>query len=157
MRLKGFDYGTEGAYFITICAKDMRHVFGEVRRVRRDEGIAPYMELSFIGLVCEKYIKRIPTLKYVIMPNHIHIIIINNQREANAAPQNAVIPRTIRSFKILVTKEPGFSPWQRSYHDHIIRNEADYLRIWKYIDENPLKWELDKYYAGRDAHIAPNT
>ena len=36
--------------------------------------------------------------------------------------------------------------WQRSYYDHIIRNETDYLKIWNYIDENPLKWEFDKYY-----------
>lgn len=56
------------------------------------------------------------------------------------------IPDIIRSFKTLVTKELGFSVWQTSYYDHIIRDEEDYLIKAQYIDDNPAKWQLDKYY-----------
>ena len=56
------------------------------------------------------------------------------------------IKNIIRSFKIMVTKEINKSIWQRSYHDHIIRGEKDYQKIWEYIDTNVLKWELDCFY-----------
>lgn len=60
-------------------------------------------------------------------------------------PTNS-IPQRIKTFKTLVAKELGRSIFQRSYHDHIIRNEEDYLQIWKYIDDNPAKWESDPFY-----------
>jgi hypothetical protein len=62
------------------------------------------------------------------------------------APYKISIPTIVRSFKTLVTKEIGFSLWQTSYHDHIIRDEDDYLYHWKYIDENPAKWAEDEYF-----------
>ena len=73
------------------------------------------------------------------MPNHIHMII----HKTDGKP----IASDIRSFKVLVTKSIGKSIWQRSFYDHIIRNEADYLIKWKYIDENPAKWADDDYYS----------
>ena len=79
--------------------------------------------------------------KYVIMPNHIHLIIIID-RESNLSISNI-----IKKYKEWITKEIGKSIWQKSYYDHIIRNEKDYLRIWKYIEENIIKWSLDKYYS----------
>jgi REP element-mobilizing transposase RayT len=42
--------------------------------------------------------------------------------------------------------QPGIQVWQRGYYDHVIRNEADYQTIWRYIDDNPAKWEEDKYF-----------
>lgn len=62
-----------------------------------------------------------------------------------ASPPTQSIPQLVKSLKILITKEIGFSLFQRSYHDHIIRNEKEYKQIWEYIDTNPLKWEEDKY------------
>lgn len=56
------------------------------------------------------------------------------------------ISRIIKQYKEWITKIIKKSIWQKSYYDHIIRNEKDYYRIWKYIDENVLKWSLDKYY-----------
>jgi hypothetical protein len=55
----------------------------------------------------------------------------------------------VRNIKSFVTKWAGFSIWQPRFHDHIIRNEDDYLRMWKYIDENPEKWNEDKYYCDK--------
>lgn len=57
------------------------------------------------------------------------------------------LSQLIKSFKILVTKELGQPVFQRSFHDHIIRSEADYLRIWQYTDENPATWEADCFYT----------
>ena len=61
-------------------------------------------------------------------------------------PVPATIGNIVRGFKSGVSRQIGFSLWQRSYHDHVIRNETDYQRIWQYIDENPAKWEEDCYY-----------
>ena len=57
------------------------------------------------------------------------------------------VSRIIKQYKEWITKTIKKSIWQKSYYHHIIRNEKDYYRIWKYIDENELKWSLDKYYS----------
>ena len=66
-----------------------------------------------------------------------------------ASPTKAVIPQIIQSLKSMTTKHFGFNLWQRSYHDHIIRTDAEYIKIWHYIDENPERWMDDCYYGGR--------
>ena len=81
------------------------------------------------------------------MPNHIHLLImVYNCDNAITSGANSAIPRLISTLKRFVNKEVGIDVWQRSYHDHIVRNERDYDEIWQYIDENPLKWKLDCYY-----------
>ena len=82
---------------------------------------------------------------YVIMPNHIHMIIVIRQTAGDRG--RSPLQEIVRNLKSYVTKTAGFSPWQRSFHDHIIRNDEDYLRIWKYIDENPARWSEDIYYV----------
>ena len=149
-RLKEYDYSTPGAYFITICTKDKKELLSKI--VGDDAHIVPKNSLSEFGLICDKYINNINVKyenitidKYVIMPNHIHLIIfLYGTMRASSPTKN--IATIIRSFKTMVTKEIGNSIWQRSYHDHIIRGEKDYLKIWEYIDNNPLKWELDCFY-----------
>ena len=150
-RLKGYDYSTPGAYFITICTKDRKELLSKII-VGDDAHIVPQNNLSKIGLICERYINNINIKyenvtvdKYVIMPNHIHLIIfLHGTMKASSPTKN--IETIIRSFKTMVTKEIGNSIWQRSYHDHIIRGEKDYQKIWEYIDTNPIKWELDCFY-----------
>lgn len=146
-RLKGYDYSQNGAYFITVCVKDKKCLLGKV--VGGDAGIAPEILLSSHGKTVEKYINGIKGLhKYVIMPNHIHMIVFieNEEGTMKASSLTQSIPQLIRSFKTLVTKELGFSLWQRSYYDHIIRDIPDYEAIWEYIENNPLKWKEDKLY-----------
>ena len=63
------------------------------------------------------------------------------------APAEARVPSLIRSWKTLVSKELGFGIWQKSYYDHVIRNEPDYITKAQYIDNNPAKWLEDKYYS----------
>ena len=62
-----------------------------------------------------------------------------------SVPTKSVV-NIIRSIKILTTKEIGYSIFQRSYHDHIIRNEKDYTEIYQYIENNPARWAEDRYY-----------
>lgn len=149
IRLKEYDYGRNGAYFITICTKDKKKIFGEI--VGATSGRPVKMVLSKYGQIVDNVILDIPNYyenifvdKYVIMPNHIHLIIfIKNQGRAMHAP---TISKVIQQMKGIVTKQVGYLIWQKLYYDHVIRNEHDYQQIWQYIDNNPLKWELDKYY-----------
>ena len=149
-RLKGYDYSTAGAYFITICVKDRKQLLSEI--VGDDAYIVPQNKLSDIGVICDKYIQNINIKyenvtvdKYVIMPNHIHLIISLHGTMRASSPTKDIVS-IVRSFKTMSTKEIGCSIWQRSYHDHIIRGERDYEKIWEYIDTNVIKWEEDCFY-----------
>ena len=148
-RLTGYDYSQPGCYFLTICSKDREHLFGYV--VGADVPIGPHVQLSEIGAIVEQTISQIPSVdKYIVMPNHVHILlrlpVANNGPMGTSAPTQSV-PWIVRYLKRTVTMACGKTVWQRGYHDHIIRNEADYLRIWDYIDTNPAKWREDCYYC----------
>ena len=141
-RLQEYDYATPGAYFITICTKDRAPILSRV--VGDDAHIVP----TPIGRLVEKYLQSIPGIeKYVIMPNHIHMIVRIADGPMWASAPTQPIPSRIRSFKTLVTKELGRSIFQRSYHDHVIRGEQDYRDVWEYIDQNPARWREDELYT----------
>ena len=143
-RLKGFDYSSNNAYFVTICKKGRKNLLSKIV-VGNDAYIVPKVFLTRYGRITEKYLKRIPGIdKYVIMPNHLHFIIVKDGAMRASPP--TTLSSDVRSLKTLVTKESGVSLWQSSYYDHIIRNEKDYLEIWQYIEDNPAKWAEDKYY-----------
>ncbi len=150
VRLCGYDYSVEGAYFITICVKDKKQILSKI--VGDDAHIVPQNHLSIYGLICDKYIKNINAVyenvsvdKYVIMPNHVHMI-ISLHGTMRASSPTKTISDVVRSFKTLVTKEVGKSFWQRSFYDHIIRGDADYRGVWEYIDTNVARWEKDALY-----------
>ncbi len=151
-RLNGYDYSQNGAYYVTICVKDRRNLLWHVGATSGRPWEKPL--LSYIGEIIDVEIAKISYVyenvsieKYVIMPNHIHLIIIL-QPDKSGRPQVApTISRIIQQFKGSISKQLGYSIWQKSYYDHIIRNESEYQKIWEYIDTNPLKWELDRYYA----------
>ena len=152
LRLREYDYGQAGAYFVTVCTKDKKCILGSV--VGADDYIGPYVRLSPVGKVVESYLHRIPGISHcVIMPNHVHMILhisSTNILEGPmwpSAPAKADISSLVRTWKTLITKELGYCIWQRSFYDHIIRNEADYLRIAEYIEGNPAKWCDDVYYV----------
>lgn len=87
--------------------------------------------------------------KFVIMPNHIHmLLLVNNLVGMSRAPSptNEKIPHFVSTLKRLCNKEIGQNIFQRSYHDHIIRNENDYRKVYAYIESNPSKWTEDKYH-----------
>jgi len=137
-RLENFDYNQAGAYFITMCVKDRRRILCDI--VGDDAvSIVP----KKYGLIVEKYIHNVPEIeKYIIMPDHIHFIIrIENGTMSPSSPTNKVA-NIVRSIKTLTTKEIGEPIFQRSYYDHVIRNQRDYDETWEYIENNPLNWVL---------------
>lgn len=79
---------------------------------------------------------------FVIMPNHVHLIITIN----NVGGRMISAPTVIGQFKRYVSKQSGISIWQKGFYDHIIRDEDDYLTKAQYIENNPAKWTEDKYY-----------
>ena len=153
IRLQGYDYSQAGYYFVTICVKDGHEMLGKV------VGAAicrPRVELSLEGKVVDNAIGNIQVIyphvvvdKYVIMPNHIHLILsvydFKGGRQV-AAPTTAV-QTVIGNMKRYVSMQIGFSIWQKSFHDRIIRNEDEYQKICHYIDQNPARWQDDLYYA----------
>ena len=154
LRRRNYDYSKGGAYFITVCVRDRHEMLGNI--VGDDDHIVPRTELSELGCVVKKFINGINDAytdvyvdKYVIMPNHIHMIVFLQYKTDGPMWSSAptVIPQIIRSFKTLVTKECGYSFWQRSFHDRVIRNYDEYERIWHYVDENVARWADDRYYV----------
>lgn len=152
LRLNNYDYSSAGAYFITICTKDNKQILA---KIVVGDGVltVPDYTLTPYGIICEKHIQSLNNFyenvnidKYVIMPNHIHMLISVSVVPQTVSRTNS-IPDVIRSFKSLVTRDIGVSIWQRSYNDHIIRNQEDYNMKWKYIDANIIRWKNDDLYS----------
>ena len=143
-RIPNYNYGSYNYYFVTICAHNKKCIFGQPNA------------LNSVGKTAEQYLKNISKIypqvivdKFVVMPNHIHMILIMGK---NISEKNLPdLTRVVGQFKMAVTKEvhkvrPDLVVWQRSFHDHIIRNQHSYEKIWNYIDGNPAKWEEDCFY-----------
>ena len=142
-RLTDYNYSSNGIYFVTICTRDHKKVLSEI--VGDDAHIVP----KPYGKIVEKYIRNEPAVeKYVIMPDHIHMLVRIDNGTMWASSPTKNVSSVVRSIKILTTKEIGKTIFQRSYYDHIIRDENDYVEHIKYIENNPAKWLLgkDKYF-----------
>ena len=97
----------------------------------------------------EKHHSNVSVLKYIVMPNHIHMVIaIDDMAGGQGRPP---LQKIVQGFKSITTRKcwdyGRKHLWQRSFYDHVIRSEADYLSIWQYIDENPAHWAEDEYYT----------
>lgn len=151
IRLKGYNYSWPGYYFVTICTKGRECLFGCIKQNQ--------MCLNSVGELVDRCWRDIPqhfcqvkVREYIIMPNHIHGIIeilpspvgANNHSPLRTpllqSGTSKTIGSVIRGFKIGVTLQMGYSPWQRNYYEHIIRTRESYARIVKYMDENPIRW-----------------
>jgi len=150
IRLDGYDYSQAGYYFITMCVEDGHEMLGRIvgdahPGVPHIFANVPYVELSEYGEIIKEYIENIPLFydnvridKYVIMPNHIHIIIVlehgtgstGNGTPGCASPTKSRLAKIFNAFKSLTARKIGFSLWQRAYHDHIIRNQEEYKTKW---------------------------
>lgn len=161
LRLQQYNYNNIGYYFVTVCTLNRECLLNQIDFVGSADTCAPQNELfvepmtklTHYGKIADRYLQSIKFYntgvkvdKYVIMPNHIHAIIIiyDNGGQGSARPTN-ILSKIIHSFKRLTNTEFGKNIWQASFYDHIIRNEQDYLRIWQYIDTNPIKWAEDEY------------
>ena len=156
-RLTGFDYNTNGAYFITICTQDRRKLLS---RVVGDDvlGVPKNVELLPHGKIVEKYINQLNDFYegvkvegYVIMPNHIHIMLFVSEngtpRTSSPTKQTSAASQFVSTFKRFCNKDYGKNIWQRGFYDHIIRNHEDYEEHVKYIYENPTRWYYDELYT----------
>ena len=154
-RLKGYDYSTPGMYFLTICVKNKKHLLGEI--VGCGNFDAPQMILSEYGIILNRNIRlmnekysHIKVDKYVIMPNHFHLILniadSKNGASETAAPYNNEISKFVSLSKRYCNREYKTNIWQRSFNDHVIRDKNDYNKIWEYIDTNPARWKMDCFY-----------
>ncbi len=161
MRLESHDYNTPGAYFITICTKDRKAILATI-----DVGTGvldgPKIRLKPYGETARRYLLQMDDFydhiavdHYVIMPNHIHLLlrVLPTAKGPSGTPvppsrQNTTIAQFVSTFKRFCNRELGHNIWQYRSYDHVIRGEQDYNEIWQYIDNNPAKWEQDRLYAG---------
>jgi len=148
IRLNDYNYSQNGYYFITICTKERKTLFWDY--VGADT-IRP--NLSNYGKIVKTAIEAIPKHypnasvdKYVIMPDHIHLILVISNNGINgqmlSAPTPPTVMRVIGQLKRWVSKQIGFSIWQKSFFEHIIRDETDYITKTEYILNNPLKYSI---------------
>ena len=150
-RLTEYDYSTPNAYFITVCTQDRKNLFWTDvgAAISRQENVS----LTDLGIVVKQSIDEIPEHypaitvdNYVIMPNHIHLLLQINA-DIDGRPMAApTISTVVNQMKGVISKRAGFSVWQKGFYDHVIRNDNDYRDIWKYIEGNPGKWTEDKLY-----------
>ena len=176
IRLKNYDYSSNGYYFVTICTQNREKLFGEIvgatlcgRPNNPDKLIVKWL------LELENKFKGVKIDEYIVMPNHIHFIIKRTGDHTGSTGDHTgstgdhtgstgdhtgspLLRDIIGWFKTMTTneyiagvKDVRFMPfkgrlWQRNYYEHIIRNYDDYINIADYIQNNPLKWEEDKLY-----------
>ena len=172
-RLAGFDYSHSGAYFVTICTKNRANLFSEIvivgatvpgrphnncRQPDDCRPCIPIVKLTELGKIIETAISQnnrngVKIDQYVIMPNHIHMIVVIGSEMGKRGETDdrgrSPLQMIIRNMKAYITKQIGFPFWQKSFHDHIIRNENEYCRIANYIRNNPSNWKGDCFYVGK--------
>ena len=149
-RIPEYDYSQNGAYFVTICAHERRKILCDIV----GDGFPvpkPY------GMIAEELIQQIPIKyptvsvdRYVIMPDHIHLL-LRIDRDLGTGNPSPTLGNIIGWYKYQVTKTAtrqghtaGKKLFQRSYYDHVIRNQQDYNEVWEYIENNPRKWVIEK-------------
>lgn len=164
-RLKDWDYSCDGAYFFTVCTRDRECFLGEIM-----EGKLTETEQSKICAACwldlPNHYPDCTLDAFVIMPNHVHGIIVINNR-INRAVETGLKPvstttvmntkiryslfEIVRGFKTFTArkindyqKTQGKPFWQPRFYDHIIRTENELNRIREYIQNNPGQWDQDR-------------
>lgn len=171
IRLKGYDYSSAGAYYVTVCTFRRQQLLGEVADGE--------MVTNELGRIVEQTWMKLPehfqyvTLdEFVVMPNHVHgIVFINEGRgdalnviegarlsDLNASPlrphgtQRGSLGAIVQNVKSVASRRinrlrrmPGAPLWQRNYYEHVVRNENELDRIRRYVVGNPAKWDEDEY------------
>ena len=156
-RLENYDYSSSGLYFITICTKDRKNLLWSQSHPNLvgEDIILPLVEvpLSPIGKIVDEAITTLPqkypkinVLQYVIMPNHVHLILYIPYERGRIISSPTSILTAVGQMKRATSKKTGYAFWQRSFHEHVIRHKNDFDKISKYIYENPIKWKEDCFY-----------
>ena len=140
IRLPGYGYGAGAWYFITVCTRNRARLLGQIVGAADQPPVQTC--LSGIGeiaacnlLAVESHMPGAKVEQYVIMPDHVHLIL--------SVSGPTTVPRVINAWKGSVSRAVGRSVWQRSYYEHVIRGPQDLVEIQRYIQNNPLQWVLD--------------
>jgi REP element-mobilizing transposase RayT len=155
IRLQEYDYNTPGAYFLTLCVENRKCVLSRIVGTGILDG--PSIELLPYGKIAAKYINQLNDYYdnlsvecYVIMPNHIHIllrVLEGPSRMPVPTIQNSVVSRFVSTFKRFCNKEYGQNIWQSRSYDHVIRDQADFDKHLQYIYKNPYGWTKDELFV----------
>ncbi len=152
IRLSDYDYSASGAYFITVCINDRKPILWD------DDPVTDTPKLSAIGCVVKDAVNQISEHydmisvdKYCIMPDHIHLLIRTDSDVDGRQVAAPTISTVVGSMKRWVSIQLGYSIWQKSFIDRVIRNDDGYLAVWEYIENNPIK--LDTAYDIPDFDI----
>jgi putative transposase len=150
-RVPGFDYREARVYFVTMCTHDRKHLFGHVEQDR--------VILSRLGAVIESVMEGLESHQRcvklhnsVIMPNHLHLLVELQTEARELAPRDLGV--VISRFKYACTREwrnvhpEAGDIWQKRFHDVIVRSEKQYLALYQYIEDNPIRWHLDELNVG---------
>ena len=145
LRLGEYDYSSPAAYFVTICTKDRQNYFWSSPIPSRIDPKG--LPLSPNGKIAAQYIEEIPCHypairleQYVIMPDHVHLLLQVCNRDDGTTQASPDLSRVIQQLKGIISKRIGTPLWQKGFYDHVIRNEADFEEIRDYIQCNPLRW-----------------
>lgn len=146
IRLQGYDYSKAGSYFVTICIWQRECLLGNITNTNFE--LSRYGQVvQFNWNILEQKFKNVKLDEFIIMPNHIHGIIILTKSEEQP------LAEVIRSFKTSSARRinqlrnsKGIPVWQRNYYEHIIRNEESMDKIREYIINNPLSWQQDQLH-----------
>lgn len=157
IRMKDYDYGLEGFYFVTIVCKNRKCILGEIQDGK--------MILNEYGKIVQEQWENTSNVRpnvnthgFVVMPNHFHAIVeivskrmpsADNSTNVSLDPMppspSQTLGSIIRGFKGAVSGKIGDSIWQRNYYDHIIRNQRDFDLVSEYILKNPQRWNDDMF------------
>lgn len=148
IRIENYDYSIPGMYYITICTVNREKIFWDRESA---ESVSPQaVPLSIAGKIAQEAVRQISEHyinvfvdKYCIMPDHIHLI-VSISADANGRMVSApTVSTVVGSMKRWVSRQIGRAVWQKSFYEHSIRNKQDYIEIWNYIDNNPLKYLIE--------------
>ena len=177
IRFQAFDYSQAACYFVTICSKDNRCIFGHV--------VDTKMQLNSLGTIVEECLVAVPRHfnnaeipVHSIMPNHLHAIVVlranasscrtseskqHARRNLCCSQSSGSIPTIVRSFKSAVTRaaraafrKPSLDVWQRNYFERVIRSDDEFRKTWQYICENPARWDFDPENPQKQTRIGTN-
>jgi putative transposase len=160
-RLPGWDYGSNGLYFVTICTKDRFRYFGEIENQTVESQSVITLNMTKIGEIAYNNWKNISEFHpyvelddFVIMPDHLHGILFINKPDKTTWELNkfgtqienlaSIIRGCKSSVKTYATRNNLDFMWQPGYYDRVIRSEKEYINIQNYIDNNPDQWYLNE-------------
>ena len=144
IRIPDYDYSQCNVYFLTLCVQERKTLFWTTKVCcGQNIPLSPAGKIArnCVAEISGRY-ESVTVEKYCIMPDHVHLLLSINATAAGRPMVAPTVSRVVQQFKGAVSKQIGRSIWQKSFYDHIIRNDADFLACWQYIENNPLKYEV---------------